>query len=172
MNKLETYIKNLTAQKKIEINDDDFTVQIKCLLNSKLPHDQTILLDEFVANIAFENADRFNWTGIYLINSQNLLEVVSFRGEKTPHLIIPIDSGICGAAVRESKTLNIADVAADPRYLSCSIKTKSEIVVPIFNREKKVIGEIDIDSHIKNAFTKDDEKMLSEKADFLGNLLS
>jgi L-methionine (R)-S-oxide reductase len=46
----------------------------------------------------------------------------------------------------------VDDVNSDPRYLSCSIKTKSEIVVPIY-AHRKVIGEIDIDSHNPAAFT-------------------
>lgn len=54
--------------------------------------------------------------------------------------------GICG---------DVDDVNADPRYLSCSIATRSEIVVPIFVRDG-IVGEIDIDSHTPAAFTKDD----------------
>jgi L-methionine (R)-S-oxide reductase len=52
-------------------------------------------------------------------------------------------------------------VSADPRYLSCSIKTKSEIVVPVFVHEK-VVGQIDIDSHNSTAFTAADRIFLEE----------
>ena len=63
-----------------------------------------------------------------------------------------IDSGICGAAVREEDTIIVDDVNSDPRYLACSLETKSEIVVPIF-KNGKVVGELDIDSHTPAAFT-------------------
>lgn len=52
--------------------------------------------------------------------------------------------------------VTVDDVNIDPRYLSCSIKTKSEIVVPIY-AHGKVIGEIDVDSHEPAAFTEEDK---------------
>ncbi len=75
--------------------------------------------------------------------------------------------GICGAAVASGETVVVEDVNADPRYLSCSIKTKSEIVVPIHARGK-VIGEIDIDSHDPAAFTEDDRSLLEEVTQIVG----
>ena len=61
----------------------------------------------------------------------------------------------------------VDDVHADPRYLSCSIKTKSEIVVPI-RAHGKVVGEIDIDSHTPAAFTEIDRGFLEEAARIVG----
>lgn len=57
------------------------------------------------------------------------------------------------------------DVNADPRYLSCSIETKSEIVVPI--QGKRMYGEIDIDSHTPNAFWENDKTYLELMAQSL-----
>ena len=128
-------------------------------------------LDKMVAELAAAHPDRYHWTGVYLLVSPDTLKLAAFRGEPSPHVVIPVNRGICGAAVRENKTLNIADVNADPRYLSCSIKTKSEIVVPI-RVNGSVIGEIDIDSHLPNAFTKADEKFLEEWAEKFARLLS
>ena len=78
--------------------------------------------------------------------------------------------GVCGAAVREKATINVPDVNADPRYLSCSINTKSEIVVPIFIGDD-VVGEIDIDSHLANAFGPTDETSLERFATHIAGLL-
>ena len=50
----------------------------------------------------------------------------------TPHTRIPLNQGICGAAASSGKTIVVDDVKKDPRYLACSLETKSEIVVPIF----------------------------------------
>jgi L-methionine (R)-S-oxide reductase len=58
-------------------------------------------------------------------------------------------------------------VNADPRYLSCAIKTESEIVVPVFVHEK-VVGEVDIDSHNSAAFTATDGAFLEEIAGIVG----
>jgi GAF domain-containing protein len=78
-----------------------------------------------------------------------------------------VTEGICGAAVASGETVIVDDVNADPRYLSCSIKTKSEIVVPIY-AHAKVIGEIDIDSHDPAAFTGQDKSLLEEVVQIIG----
>jgi L-methionine (R)-S-oxide reductase len=94
----------------------------------------------------------FDWCGIYRLQGGEL-HLTSFRGAPTPHPIISPDSGICGAAVKENQTLNIQDVKADSRYLSCDIRTRSELVVPIRDAGGRAIAEIDIDSHTPNAFS-------------------
>jgi L-methionine (R)-S-oxide reductase len=60
----------------------------------------------------------------------------------------------------------VDDVDADPRYLACSLETRSEIVVPIM-RGQEVLGEIDIDSDKKAAFGPLDRELLEEVADLL-----
>ena len=57
-------------------------------------------------------------------------------------------------------------MTADERYLSCFVSTRSEIVVPII-RKGRIVGEIDIDSDVKNAFTKKDKVFLEKIADML-----
>jgi L-methionine (R)-S-oxide reductase len=110
-----------------------------------------------------------NWTGFYMLDPDDSQTLVlgSFVGEPTPHVRIPVTQGICGAAVASGETVIVDDVNADPRYLSCSIKTKSEIVVPVFAHEK-VVGEIDIDSHNPAAFTGTDRVFLEEVAGIVG----
>lgn len=93
----------------------------------------------------------FQWCGVYRVVGGTLY-VTAFRGEATPHAIIPKGQGICGAAVTQNQTLNIPDVSADPRYLSCDFRAKSELVVPIRNSAGEAIAEIDIDSHFADAF--------------------
>jgi len=90
-----------------------------------------------------------------------------FVGDPTPHVRIPVTQGICGAAVASGETVIVDDVSADPRYLSCSIDTKSEIVVPIY-AHGKIIGEIDIDSHDPAAFTEHDKTFLEGVAQIVG----
>jgi GAF domain-containing protein len=111
----------------------------------------------------------YNWTGFYMldpVDSQTLL-LGAFHGEPTPHVRIPVSQGICGAAVASGETVVVDDVHADPRYLSCSIRTKSEIVVPI-RAHGRVVGEIDIDSHTPAAFTAIDRSFLEEAARIVG----
>jgi L-methionine (R)-S-oxide reductase len=94
------------------------------------------------------NVCRYDWTGFYMLDPDDPKTLVlgPFAGAPTPHVRIPVSQGICGAAVESGETVVVDDVNADPRYLSCSISTKSEIVVPIY-ASGRVVGEIDIDSH-------------------------
>lgn len=128
----------------------DLAAQVACLLACK-NIDAAVLLDMEVANQKNAHAD-FSWYGVYRVEGNDLL-LTSFRGAPSPHIKIPTDAGICGAAVRENRTLNIDDVGADPRYLSCSLETKSELVVPIRDSAGLAIAEIDIDAHKFSAFT-------------------
>ena len=111
----------------------------------------------------------YNWTGFYMLDpgDPETLVLGPFVGAPTPHVRIPVSQGICGAAVASGKTVIVDDVSADPRYLSCSIDTRSEIVVPVY-ANGKVIGEIDIDSHDPAAFTDADRLFLEETAQIVG----
>jgi GAF domain-containing protein len=100
----------------------------------------------------------------------NTLVLGPFVGDPTPHVRIPVTQGICGAAVASGKTVVVDNVSADPRYLSCSIKTRSEIVVPIYVHGK-VAGEIDIDSHNPAAFIDADRVFLEEAARIVGSFI-
>jgi 3-dehydroquinate dehydratase-2 len=112
---------------------------------------------------------KYDWTGIYLVEGGELV-VHNYVGAPTPHERIPIGQGICGAAVSEQDTIIVPDVNADPRYLACSIETKSEIVVPIYCGEQ-IIGEIDIDSHRPDAFKPHDQRYLERMAEIIGSYL-
>ncbi|HXG55538.1 MAG TPA: GAF domain-containing protein [Vicinamibacterales bacterium] len=104
----------------------------------------------------------YTWVGIYLVDGDELV-LGPFRGKPSPHTRIPLGRGICGAAATEKATIIVDDVNADPRYLACSIETKSEIVVPIMDGDR-VLGEIDIDGDRIAAFTSDDRELLERVA--------
>ena len=129
-------------------------------------------LQQTVVEALSQNLAHYSWTGFYMLDPSDpdMLELGPFVGDPTPHVRIPVTHGICGAAVASGETVIVDDVNADPRYLSCSIKTKSEIVVPIYARGN-VIGEIDIDSHDPAAFTQDDKNLLEEVAQIVGTYI-
>jgi len=112
----------------------------------------------------------YSWVGIYLVDGEELV-LGPFLGKPSPHTRIPLGKGICGAAVTEKATIIVDDVNADPRYLACSIETKSEIVVPIMNGAE-VLGEIDIDSDQPAAFGPADRALLEQVAPLLAEALS
>ncbi|MGA7913763.1 MAG: GAF domain-containing protein [Candidatus Acidiferrales bacterium] len=126
-----------------------------------------------VAKLFHQEMLRYNWVGFYMLEkegAQDMLVLGPFRGTMTPHTRIPLHQGICGAAASTGKTIIVDDVNADPRYLACSVETKSEIVVPIFVN-KIVVGELDIDSHFPAAFAPDDRALCEHAAAVVGRYL-
>lgn len=112
----------------------------------------------------------YTWTGFYLIDGTNTLVLGPYQGKPSPHTRIPLNQGICGAAASTGATLIVDDVNADPRYLACSLETRSEIVVPI-KRGSKILGEIDIDSDRPAAFTDGDRRLLEQIAEIVARRL-
>ena len=116
-------------------------------------------------------SDRHDWTGVYLMDGGDQLVLSHFIGAPTPHVRIPLDRGVCGAAARLKESIIVPDVGADPRYLACSVSTRSEIVIPIM-KAGVVYGEIDIDSHTPDAFDPSDRRELEEVASLLAEVLA
>src|ERR1700733_6832652 len=129
-------------------------------------------LQNFIVEIIPQRLPYYNWTGFYMLdpNDSEMLVLGPFRGAPTEHVRIPVTQGICGAAVAQDSTVIIDDVHSDPRYLACSLETKSEIVVPI-RAHGTVVGEIDIDSHDLAAFTAHDSEFLEQCAAIVGNFI-
>jgi len=112
----------------------------------------------------------YHWVGIYLLEGNELV-LGPFLGKPSPHTRIALNRGICGAAASQKQTIVVDDVNSDPRYLACSLETKSEIVVPILDGDT-VLGEIDIDSDQPAAFGESDRRLLEQVAGILAEKLS
>jgi len=107
-----------------------------------------------------ENIEYFDWVGFYFKNGdKEELKLAEFTGEPTEHKVIPFGKGICGQVAVSNQNFVVPDVSAQDNYISCGFKVKSEIVIPIFVNNEN-IGQIDIDSHTVDAFTKEDECLL------------
>jgi GAF domain-containing protein len=116
---------------------------------------------------------KYNWVGFYMLEpgaQPPMLVLGAFEGAMTPHTRIPLHQGICGAAASSGQMVVVDDVSRDPRYLACSLETKSEIVVPIFVHGK-VVGELDIDSHFPAAFALEDQALVQHCAALVGKKL-
>jgi L-methionine (R)-S-oxide reductase len=116
---------------------------------------------------------KYNWIGFYMLepgSNPPALVLGHYQGAMTPHTRIPLNQGICGAAASSGKTVVVDDVQSDPRYLACSLETKSEIVAPVFVHGK-VVGELDIDSHFPAAFTFTDRELVEYCANLVGKRL-
>lgn len=122
------------------------------------------IFSEKAVKIIHESNPKYDWVGIYISNKDLLhLPPTYFQGLDPEHKDISYSEGICGAAASQSETLIVDDVNADPRYLACSIFTKSEIVVPITYNEE-LFGVLDLDSHTPAAFSEKEKIELEQAA--------
>ena len=127
-----------------------------------------------IVKLLQERMLKYNWVGFYMLETsleKPMLVLGPFQGAMTPHTKISLHQGICGAAASTGKTVVVDDVNKDPRYLACSIETKSEIVVPILVRGK-IVGELDIDSHFLAAFEQEDRELVEYCANLVGQRLA
>lgn len=129
-------------------------------------------VQRFTVDAIATRLPHYDWVGFYMLapDDRTMLVLGPFHGAPTEHVRIPVAQGICGAAVAQGETIVVDDVAADPRYLSCSIETRSEIVVPI-RVHGEIVGEIDIDSHTPAAFGAKDRIFVEECATLVGRFL-
>ena len=130
-------------------------------------------LMQAMAKLLHERMLKYNWVGFYMLEpgaQPPMLVLGAFEGAMTPHTRIPLNQGICGAAASSGQTVVVDDVSKDPRYLACSLETRSEIVVPVFVHGK-VVGELDIDSHFPAAFTMDHQNFVQHCARLVGKKL-
>ena len=126
-----------------------------------------------IVKLLHETMLKYNWVGFYMLEGgapEPVLVLGPFEGAMTPHVRISLNQGICGAAASTGKTVVVDDVQSDPRYLACSLETKSEIVAPVFARGK-VVGELDIDSHFPAAFSLEDRQLVEYCAAAVGSYL-
>ena len=114
---------------------------------------------ETIVKLLNSSVPTYSWVGIYVVEGTDLVLDAWAGPSATEHVRIPIGKGVCGFAAKAGKTEIVSDVSKDPRYLQCFLSTKSEIVVPIFS-DGKVVGEIDVDGDVLDAFSSVDREFL------------
>ena len=103
--------------------------------------------------------DRFDWTGFYRVVAPGLLKIGPYQGG-LGCLTIPFDRGVCGACARTGAVQIVPDVDAFPGHIACASSTRSEIVLPVRDREGRLLAVLDIDSDRPDAFDAQDAQDL------------
>lgn len=99
------------------------------------------------------------WTGFYRVVRPDLLLVGPYQGT-LGCLEIPFGKGVCGTAAQERRTVIVPDVHAFPGHITCDARSRSEIVVPVFDPRGQLIAVLDIDSDKPEAFDDEDREHL------------
>jgi len=91
-----------------------------------------------------------SWTGFYLLKDGDLV-VEAYQGP-VACLVLERHTGVCWAGIDRGETILVPDVHAFPGHIPCDDRSRSEIVVPVFNADGTAIGVLDVDSHRPNHF--------------------
>jgi L-methionine (R)-S-oxide reductase len=108
------------------------------------------------AALIFSTLPALNWAGFYFLRQPDELVLGPFQG-KPACVRIAVGRGVCGAAVRERRSMLIEDVHAFADHIACDAASRSELVVPLF-RGDRIIGVLDLDAPIPARFDADDQR--------------
>ena len=113
-----------------------------------------IALMATINSVLANRFDHYFWTGFYRVCGDRLV-VGPYIGT-VGCLQIELGRGVCGTAAAQRKTIVVPDVHQFPGHIACDPSSKSEIVVPVFDRDGALIAVLDVDSDRLNAFDEDD----------------
>ena len=132
-------------------------------------------IDDPVAAMAtisalIHNAFRHLWTGFYRVAEPGrLLRIGPYQGT-LGCMEIEFGKGVCGAAAASGQTVVVDDVMAFPGHITCDARSRSEIVVPVFDKRKKLIAVLDIDSDQPGTFSEQDREGLENVVEWFSKV--
>jgi L-methionine (R)-S-oxide reductase len=154
MNKQEQY-KSVVQNIEALVQDEDDNIAMMATIVCELKQ-------------AFQT---FSWAGFYRVVKPGLLKVGPYQGTHGC-LEIPFGKGVCGKCASEKITQIVDDVTKIPYHIACSSESKSEIVVPVFDKNKNLFAVLDVDSNIPYNFDKIDKQYLETVCAVFKNVLS
>ena len=131
----------------------DLAQQLEALLHGET---DAIANAANTASLIFTTLPDLNWAGFYFLRQPDELVLGPFQG-KPACVRIAVGRGVCGAAVKERRSMLIEDVHAFADHIACDAASRSELVVPLF-RGEEVIGVLDLDAPIQSRFDADDQR--------------
>lgn len=118
-----------------------------------------------IAAVLHHKMDYFFWTGFYFLKSGELT-VQNYQGPLAC-AVLQKHTGVCWASIEERKTIVVPDVHQFPGHIACDSRSRSEIVVPVRNREGEITGVFDVDSEVLGSFDNTDAEWLEKIVDLI-----
>jgi L-methionine (R)-S-oxide reductase len=112
--------------------------------------------------LMFQEMEDLNWAGFYFLHSGELL-LGPFQG-KPACLRIAIGRGVCGASVKENRTMLVRNVHDFPDHIACDEASRSELVCPI-RVDGRIKGVIDLDSARPGRFGPEEQRAIEALAE-------
>jgi|TARA_B110000495_G_scaffold117672_1_gene102134 L-methionine (R)-S-oxide reductase len=130
--------------------------------------------EDLIANLsnimsALKYGMNYFWVGIYKVADDQLV-LGPFQGPVACTRILK-GRGVCGACWEKNQPIIVGNVDEFPGHIACSSDTKSEIVLPVRNKEGEVAFVLDIDSASLNDFSAEDQKGLEKIVTIIESIL-
>ena len=156
------FVPNTSDRRKIY---DELAPQIQALVRGET---------DLVANLAnitaaIKEAFGFFWVGFYVVK-ENQLVLSAFQGT-IACTRINFDQGVCGHCYTTGKTVIVPNVEEFPGHIACSSRSKSEIVLPVFDKSGAVAMVLDVDSDRLDDFSDVDAQGLCKIAEIITRLI-
>lgn len=140
----------------------EFIPQLALLIADE--HEEVSVLAN--ASAALKECFGWFWTGFYLVRGEQLV-LGPFQGSTACYRIRK-GRGVCGTAWSEGRTQVVPDVELFPGHIACSSLSRSEIVVPLYDKDGQVCAVLDIDSEHLATFDDIDRQYLEEVCLLIG----
>jgi GAF domain-containing protein len=110
--------------------------------------------------LLYHKMDGFFWVGFYLLRAGRLV-VGPYQG---PLACLELDEnrGVCWAGINTQRIIVVPDVHAFPDHIACDCRSRSEIVVPLIDKNSTILGVLDIDSNLAGNFDDTDATELGK----------
>ena len=118
-----------------------------------------------IVAVLHHKMETFFWTGFYCLQDGELI-VKTYQGPVACQ-VLEKNTGVCWAGINQEKTIIVPDVHKFPGHIACDSRSKSEIVIPVKDTKDRIIGVLDIDSSLLNAFDQTDAENLERIVDLI-----
>src|SRR3984893_6052100 len=117
-------------------------------------------------------AREYRWVGLYKVMKKEFIILAGTGDEPPAYPRFPISQGLCGAALESGQPVVVGDVRKDSRYLPTFHSTRSEIIVPMTNGHRHIVGVLDAESEKVDAFSDEDRQFLERAAGLIAHCLT
>lgn len=111
-----------------------------------------------ITAVLHHKMDHFFWTGFYLLENDRLI-VGPYQGPVACQELEQ-GKGVCWAAVERDTAIIVPDVTQFPGHIACDARSRSEITLPVKDKNGTCRGVLDVDASETNQFDEIDSRYL------------
>jgi len=158
-------LKEIVIAEDINSLEEKYKLLLKQLRELLNRNDHELSNLSNLTSVLKQTFNKISWVGFYLYDKEKLY-LGPFQG-KVACTTIEIGKGVCGTAAEKKGTIVVPDVDKFSGHIACDSDSKSEIVLPIINKDGELFGVLDLDSSEYNSFNETDKIYLEEICKFL-----